>query len=383
MTDKWLARLKPKPGERLEFADAVVPGLRLRVGARKKMWSTFTTIDGERTRITLGSYPEISLSAARRMVGDGGAVRAAAESGTVGELVEMKLRTLEADGATLEHIRVSRHYLERFARFVGPDRPANEIEPEDIVEWLRGIAVTGISTFHPRAAVSAAFATAMKSDYDPRSLAGVRFRLKANPVTPVASDRINPRNRVLSFDELKVVWNILNDTPGTFATALQLMIAMGGLRVTEILHSRWGWWLEEHGWLHIPKTKNGTTHSVPLAAVGETILDGWRKEFGCPDEGYVFPDSSHRNPVSIPTFAHQVAKFYKTHNLEPFQARDIRRTMKTQLIDHYPELNRDWIDVWHNHGQASDVARKHYDRSKYEKAKRAVADAIDDLVRNL
>lgn len=56
--------------------------------------------------------------------------------------------------------------------------------------------------------------------------------------------------------------------------------------------------------------------------------------------------------------------------------------MKTHLMERHPEL-RDYVDVWHNHGRAADVARKHYDRATYATAKRQVAAAIDAILAEL
>ena len=55
--------------------------------------------------------------------------------------------------------------------------------------------------------------------------------------------------------------------------------------------------------------------------------------------------------------------------------RDLRRTMKTHLIE--AGIDERWLDVWHNHGQTASVARKHYIRAEYADLKRDVAEAID------
>ena len=59
-----------------------------------------------------------------------------------------------------------------------------------------------------------------------------------------------------------------------------------------------------------------------------------------------------------------------------FQLRDIRRTMKTHFLDDEYVEERE-IDIWHNHGQNADVARKHYSWAEYKNLKMRVASRID------
>ena len=67
------------------------------------------------------------------------------------------------------------------------------------------------------------------------------------------------------------------------------------------------------------------------------------------------------------------------NDLEPFQMRDLRRSFKTHLLDGEYVEERE-IDIWHNHGQNSDVARKHYTWAEYKKLKTRVAAKIDDFL---
>jgi hypothetical protein len=63
----------------------------------------------------------------------------------------------------------------------------------------------------------------------------------------------------------------------------------------------------------------------------------------------------------------------------PFQPRDLRRTMKTRLIE-WDESLREPMKVWQNHGRVTDVADTHYDWCLYPQTKRRVRDAIDAFV---
>ena len=63
----------------------------------------------------------------------------------------------------------------------------------------------------------------------------------------------------------------------------------------------------------------------------------------------------------------------------PFQLKDLRRTFKTHLLDSEYVEERE-IDIWHNHGQHSDVARKHYTWAEYKSVKQRVANKIDQFL---
>src|SRR5262245_48374191 len=67
LTDRFVAGAKPAAEEaQTYYFDSKTPGLALRVSDSHKGWTfTFTAIDGKRTRTTLGTYPALSLSAAR------------------------------------------------------------------------------------------------------------------------------------------------------------------------------------------------------------------------------------------------------------------------------------------------------------------------------
>ncbi len=65
-TDRWLSSCTPPLRGRLEFADALCPGLRARVTARgKKSFSVVLWVNRRQQRRTIGQYPRVSLADAR------------------------------------------------------------------------------------------------------------------------------------------------------------------------------------------------------------------------------------------------------------------------------------------------------------------------------
>ena len=75
LTEQAVFKLKSNPNKRLEIADGVTPGLRLRISTNgKKSWYLFYKVaganpdgsQGKNSRISLGSYPLVNLKGARR-----------------------------------------------------------------------------------------------------------------------------------------------------------------------------------------------------------------------------------------------------------------------------------------------------------------------------
>ena len=81
--------------------------------------------------------------------------------------------------------------------------------------------------------------------------------------------RGKPGDRFLSNDELRKLWDALDENHPTHRV-LKLMIAMGGLRVTEVATSLADNWRD--GWLNLPETKNGKSHRLPITATAAPLV---------------------------------------------------------------------------------------------------------------
>ena len=66
LTTVGVERLKPPASGRVDYADAVLPGLHLRVTDKgRKSWSVVYRVNGRQRRMTLGAYPTLDLNDAR------------------------------------------------------------------------------------------------------------------------------------------------------------------------------------------------------------------------------------------------------------------------------------------------------------------------------
>jgi integrase len=405
MTDRWLQTLKPA-ATRQEFADALIPGLRLRIGARTLSWSALVRGPQGRKRIGLGKYPAIGLKEARTLAHEASEnvrvenpVNNDAESpkvGSVRDLFSFVIEQMKSEGVA--SVGEYEGYLIKRSDSAlnvigidedGSDRAANEITPDDVTTWLRIFHDAGSQTGHPRAYLSAAFSRGLSADYDPTNPnPDVRFNLKANPVTHVGGKmKGKPRHRTLTIEELSDFWHGFSGrgVSPSMKLVFRLLISMGGVRITEIVYSQKDWFRQraDETWLCLPRTKNDRAHDLPLTKYALAAFQA-ALQISDPSSLYLFP--KHHNPAepqTLNSISQSTRKWCDRNTIERFQPRDLRRTIKTLLIERNPQLNRDWIDVWHNHGRAADVARKHYDRAEYVSAKQAVAGAIDALVRDI
>jgi len=398
MTERWLQSLKPA-AERLEFADSLCPGLRLRVGSRSMTWSALVRSPDGRKRVALGKYPRLGLQDARRLADQviedarTTAPAAAGTQGTVRDLFNFVIQQMKAESvATVDQYEAYLIGRPDSALSVvgldanGRDVPANQITPDDVTRWLRGFHEAGALTGHPRAYLSAAFGRGLSADHDPTSPnPEIRFNLTANPVTHVGGKmKGKPRDRTLSLTELTGFWHGFSGrgVSPSMKLLFRLIISMGGVRITEIVRSEKSWYVtrRKEAWLALPRTKNDHPHDLPVTNMAAAAYRA-AVQISDPASAFLFPRHHQPDePQTLNSISQATRKWCDRHDVERFQPRDIRRTFKTLLIERNPSLNRDWIDVWHNHGRAADVARKHYDRAEYVAVKQAVASAIDDLL---
>lgn len=390
-TDRWLSTVRSNGQD--EYIDASCPNLRVRVGKRTRTFSVMIGDAKSRRRVMLGKYPSLSLAEARQKAGattdDPTVVPVAKKErrfGTVKDLFEFAIRSMEAEEKS--SVEANRIYLldgpMAAIHAFGEATLARNIRPNDVTSWLREIHSAGVKTQHPRAYLSAAFGRGIRADNDPTVDVGeILYGIDANPVINVGGGGAsNARDRKLSIEELKVFWrDFPSSTSAQTASAARMIIAMGGTRITEIVQSRKNWWKgKKDPIFEIPKTKNSTTHSLPITQIGKEQLIVARAN-AHPDSDYLY---RHRLKPLEPLWHNSMSQAFRRYcddaGIERFQPRDLRRSLKSHLLDSEDDLRQEWIDIWHNHGRNADVARKHYDRAEHKRAKQKVVESIDRII---
>jgi integrase len=290
---------------RQEIPDGLLVGLYLVVQpSGGKSFAVRYRHAGQPRKLTLGAYPAINLEAARDIGAK--ALRAAAEGRD--PATEKQSAKGEAKRHAAEEIRgkrdlfenVAREFIQRHAmksnkestwretaRILGlrpsPDDPGNLVDvggdvmsawkgrriqgvtKRDVIALLDGVNDRGSPIMANRvlSAVRKLFNWALARDV-----------IQASPctlVTPPAPER--SRDRVLSDNEIRLVWNAADGDGWPFGPLVKLLV-LTGQRLSEVGGMRWEEVdLANKLWTLPPeRVKNGELHEVPLSDAVVAIL---------------------------------------------------------------------------------------------------------------
>jgi integrase len=91
-----------------------------------------------------------------------------------------------------------------------------------------------------------------------------------NPVTGTLRTEEKSRERVLSYEELRLIWSNLEDD---HFGAIMKLLALTGQRAAEISGLRWSELADDDAFVLPPdRTKNGREHTVPLSEIAHAIV---------------------------------------------------------------------------------------------------------------
>ena len=283
-TDAKIAGLKPPASGQVEISDQIVPGLRVRIGARGKPTFIFRKrIAGRLRNMTLGSYGErFTLADARRKargllvdIGSGKDPtlnlatprRGGADAGTVralwGQYLEREVGGRKRSASEIE--RVGRVYI---LPKIG-DRQADAITRGDVKALVESVTYCRPERPTPRMGrmvhqqLSAFYSWALpKLD-----------RLPGNPCRDAGRPAVSkPRHRHLSHDEIAAFWRACDGLGWPFGPAFQLLLLTAQRRseVFEADRCEFG----STSWtIPAARAKNGIEQFVHISAAAWEILD--------------------------------------------------------------------------------------------------------------
>lgn len=292
LTEALVERQNPVPGKRLEIPDGGCPGLVLRIGETgKRSWTVAYRVagrgeDGRRgpmRRMGLGPYPTVGLKDARE------AARRVIEQADRGTDPALE-RQVEARAKAVRDVEtVVERFLEAHVRpNLVKARDAERALMERVVPVWRGrvIGTIGRADVHDllddvKRAGSPALAREVR-----KHLSGL-FSWAADrgiiPVSPVAGMRRPdiagvPRERVLSMEELREVWDAAGVAGYPFGDFTRLLI-LTAQRRTEIGSMRRSWLQPDLRAFEIPAAsgKTRTAQVVPLSEPAQRIIDALPK----------------------------------------------------------------------------------------------------------
>jgi integrase len=395
----------PKAG-RLEIADMRCSGLSFRVtsaGARSWCFRFRDPATGATTRATIGTFPAVLLGAARSKAeamradvaaGINPVTRKREAKATAGEqtfkhlaeryMIEHAARHKKASSAAEDRRNLDLHILPKWGK-----RSFVSVRRADVIELIEGLIADGKPTTGNRvqALTSKIFSFGIDAGMD---VANPCHRLKKRGVETEGQ-------RVLSDGELRLFWWGIVEPAAARQTGLALRLALlTGVRRSEAA----GICRTELAELDNPtdalwvipgaRTKNGRTHSVPLAPLArETVLAMLALIDSA--EPFLLPTQSNKRtgPMEGETLTKAMAYFSDrvssmqnsdaavTWTAEPPSPHDLRRTLETRMAA--LGIAKEYRDHVLNHVQG-DVGAKHYDRHSYLPEKRSALTRWNDAL---
>jgi integrase len=290
LTDRRIAALTadPEGRRRPELRDAVVPGLIVRTAARRKVFALHARFPGAKhpTRRVLGEVGTVTLDAAREWLAQ---IRKGVDpSAEARRRADDERRAREAERVRDEcrFANVANDYLrrkvagqrrareaERIVRNVlvaaWGTRPIGEITRRDVVRLVEAIDDRG-------APIYAALVFSHARSLFNWAINRCSYGLEHSPcdrvkVGDLVSRRKQPRQRVLSDDELRCLWKATGRMGYPWRQMFRLIL-LTGTRKTEAAAARWREFSNlddpaKAAWQIPPERfKSNATHLVPLSA---------------------------------------------------------------------------------------------------------------------
>jgi integrase len=334
-------------------------------------------LDGKARRMNISRYPAKSLAEARVLHREAyGATlagrdpanerkeekaerlaeqQAIAQAKSVKQLIESFLK-LYAYPKLRGAKEVDRLLRKEIISTVG-DVPADELDRRTLASVLDEIVARGAPVTANRTLA------AIRKTYNWAVARGlVDFSPVSGLPAPGAEGR---RDRVLSPEELEVLWVALPDT--VVGDTVRFLLA-SVQRKSEVLGMVWDELNLDSGWWTIPssRTKNKLEHRVPISETMSRLInhqDG--RKGNKASGGAIFPSPRSGKPLGSQTPNHLISRLRaegKLEDVEHFTLHDCRRTAATSLGD--AGFGDAEIGLLLNHKRVGVTAR--YNKSKYD-----------------
>jgi integrase len=380
LTDRSLRSLIKATTRRRDIWDASVTGfgVRLSPGGHCAFVVRYR-VAGRLRRMTIGPFPRLSLADAREKARD--ALRDAHFG--------VDTATIKIDGRQAETFSdLAAHYIERHAnkkrsgrediRILNGSphkkrtgkrphvplvkrwgtRKLTEVKRRDVRELLDEIAERApIMANRTLALVRKMFNFAIANEW-----------LEANPCQMLARPAPEQqRDRVLAEEEIRSLWNVLDDERPVVAALFRLRL-LTAQRGGELLGASWAEIDLVSGWWTIPaeRSKNSLAHRVPLSPQALRILKDLRKSTG--ESPWVFPSPWKGRP-HINHAQKAIERVVERSGVD-FRGHDLRRTAASLMVG--AGVPRLVISKILNHVESGVTAV--YDRHSYDPEKRAALD---------
>lgn len=363
LTDLTLKSLsRPQRGQRT-YSDDALPGFGIRIsqgGTR-----TFVLVHGPtRRRETIGRFPPLTLQEARAEA------RHRLAQYTLGKVTPLPVTVEDAVAQFLaaaekrnkpRTVRDYRRLLKRHFNF-GKTR-LGDVTAAEVKRRIGRLSNTPAEQNHAFTIGQIFFRYAVGQGW-----------LDRNPCEGMAlPNRIAPRDRVLTDDELVAIWRTADEVGAPFGAIVQLCI-LTGQRRSEIGRLQWNYIDPTIGTITLPaeETKNSRQHTFPLGATAAAVIKPLDRR-----TRYLFParrDFRVDMPATVyNAWAKDKRAFDRLCPIAPWTLHDLRRTFATNLagLDTPPHVLERILN--HSAGTISGVAAI-YNRFRYmDEMRQAIA----------
>ncbi|MGH7088247.1 MAG: tyrosine-type recombinase/integrase [Stellaceae bacterium] len=341
LSERFILSPKRVPANgRADYADALVPGLALRVSA-----------SGHRAFVLVARYPSHPKHPTRRALGDHGEItleeareKARAWIALIRKGVDPKIE--EARRRAAEQRQQSNTFASAWGRFyeehAGKLTKAKEAERAGAA-FTKLWGIRPVTEIEPAEIAAAIARVAKRTPAEARNWFGHgrrfyswmigngQFGVNTNPFAALRPrDLIGEkvaRDRVLSEPEIRAIWKACADLGFPFGPLARLLI-LTGQRVREVADARWSEIdLDKETWtIPAARMKSDRAHLIPLAPDTLALL----KALPHFTEGdFIFTTTAGLRPVS--GFSKLKGRLDEKSGVAGWVLHDIRRTMRTGL----------------------------------------------------
>ena len=380
-SDRLLKTFAPS-GKRIDLYDGLVPELGYRCSrpGAGTFFTSYTTPTGKRRRMTLGRYPQMTLAQARTKTQEARnqareghdpaeearntVQRRAAEQDDRRErnfkaMMELYIaRVADHQKSGFEKTRSIRKYaIPEFGR-----RPLDDITTRELSQFLHRLHDQSgpVQANRMSAYLSAAFKWLVRNGYAANNVAAGIGR--------VSADRERPRDRVLTDDEIRSIWRVVERSPSPFGRIAQLALLTAQRRGT-IAAMKWSDLNLEGGLWKVrgEDMKSGRGHVIPLSSQAIAVLSTVPEQKG----RYVF---GKFGSGAFSGFSRGKRKLMEASETSDWRLHDLRRSANTRLIGFTDkDVRRRILD---HVPPVDDVEAIHYDQFDWLPRMRAALDLL-------
>jgi integrase len=369
-TARWVDALNPPASGQVDYFDTASPSVGLRIApSGRKTWMIMYRFHGRLRRLTLGTYPALSLADARSKALT---AKHTVEQGEDPAAAKQRARHAPlfsdiAEEYLAKHAKVHKKSWRDDTRLLRKEvipqwgkRQAIDIMRRDVIALLDAIVQRGspVQANRVLALVRKVFNWAMSRDLIEQT--------PCAQITPPGKE--HQRERVLNEDEIRAVWRAFGQLEPVLGAYYKLRL-LTAQRGGEVRLMRWEDVELETGWWTIPASiaKNSLTHRVPLSTPALDIL--WALQGAMGDHPWVFP-SPRRAQQPITNVRKPALRVVASSGVE-FVPHDLRRTAASHLTG--MGIPRLVVGKILNHAEPG--VTKVYDRHSYDAEKRQALDA--------